>query len=188
MSNTNRVHQAILNTIKGDGAYLLKTLASRTPAGADGSFFEGMTVETILAEMLTIGWELFTDPNVKAPAVGFQTYSFSHVGILGVIDVRHLPASTMIEFRDPKGTLGTINGGFQPYARLPLTRPLPTSNVATILLGPSETDSTKEIVWTIFPGQPVPYIADVPARPPMTVGEFRREFPGLTHVKYVREP
>lgn len=188
MNDTHRVQDAILRTIQVDGPYLLKTLKSRTRTESDGSYFETLSPAEILRELLKAEWTRVENLLVTPPAVAFQT-SIPYTSVLGVIEVAGLPLHTQIEFRDPKGTIGTVGGGYQPYAVLKSTRFAgPTAGLVTLLLGPGEDENASEIVWTVFPGGLVPYVANMGVREPMIVDRFMREFPQITHVKCVVEP
>lgn len=184
-SSTARVRQAILNTIANQGPYLLKTLLSRTKEGAEGSYFSGMTVDELLKELLSVYWYPFTSPHVLASAVAFSTTAITHEGILGVVPVRDIEYGTRIEFRDPKKTAGTEGGGYQPYAVFKNGRPVVGTDVTTLILGPDEDEAKTEIMWTVYPGDPIPYTPNMAARAAMPVEKFRQEFPEITHVKYV---
>lgn len=183
--STARVRQAILNTIARQGPYLLKTLRSRTKEGSEGSYFAGMTVDMLLKELLEVYWYPFTSPHILSTASGFMTTAITHEGILGVIPVRDIEYGTRVEFRDPKKTAGTEGGGFQPYAVFKKGRPVVGTDVTTLILGPDEDEAKTEIMWTVFPGDPIPYTPNMEFRTAMTVEKFRQEFPEITHIKYV---
>lgn len=141
---TDTVAEAIRNTPID---YLKKTLETRNPGPlAQGSQFFTEQDPVTLAKTK---WVPYNHPSIQAPARGFMANIPGRVGVVkidrfvgGVIDL--VPSRKGADYLDAVMRV--------PKHRLFEYMPIVQFTVA--LVGPD--DGGKDILWTVFPGDPIP--------------------------------
>lgn len=138
-----RVAAAIAATKSTLPGYFERTLASRQPGSAVGSRFLREMSEL---DLLAADWMPYPHPAVREGCVAFRAIIS---GIVGVVRMGSLPASTRVRLEDPKGT------GFLAavVARADAgVGDLDMAQFTTLLLEPEQ---GVEVCSTFFPGEPV---------------------------------
>jgi len=138
---TSRVSRAMYNT---PSDYLAKTMASRSGTSPDraGSYYPNKTPIQVFEMLETAKWEPYAHKNISPPAQGFRA---KIAGRMGMVRIETLPNRAMLRLEDPKGT-GELCAVFEsPNPGTPV-------DFTVALIGP---DNGKEIMWTVFPGDPI---------------------------------
>lgn len=143
IGETNRVRAALDRA----GAYFTKCLEMRAglSASALGSTYPRLHAEGLRAAIMSLEWDLYEHPEVKAPAVAFIARGFG--GEVGVVPVSELASGCEIELSDPKET-GFVEGVVRNW-----TFPRPKVDFTVAILGPDEKGN--ETLYTFHPGDPV---------------------------------
>jgi hypothetical protein len=144
-SLTLRVKNAIQTMQKHYPGRYTAMLAGRSKeSGGHGSIYPA-TVDEIESDLLKKSWASYEHSAVKAPCV----CALARLpGLLGIIDIKDLPASTMFTLVDHKkdGYCELLYEGFTPRRNV---------NFTTMILGPSEEDPDLEVIYTFHPGDPI---------------------------------
>jgi hypothetical protein len=140
---------AFANSMAADAKYITTLLEQRNPGpNSAGSFWDKpQTVESIIesaahAEEMNVG------------ALQFQDCKYFRLplsGTIGVVGIDTLPAGTKLMLLDPKGTIGTPNGGVEAYYTVQAEELGKLSRVSWSLLIIG-TDNGESVVFTIHPG------------------------------------
>jgi len=145
-----QIEHAFDNT---DPAYMEKSLEQRNPGpNSAGSVFH---TPTTFDDLKYAEWEPANDPAIQPPGQGF-TASIS--GTLGITRLDSLPMDKKVVFQPAhKGQAKIREGEFKGQcpaecAANLLPDELDTVGYTTLIIGPDRADSSKEVVWTFFPG------------------------------------
>lgn len=156
-----RVRLAIKNSKELIGEYFLKTLRSRCMTDdRAGSYFiltDARAVEEMLGNAF---WEEYNHPAIVAPAVGFKA---PIPGYIGMVPLSDLPADMNVWLLDIKGGEADWDSDRQrvdvcvteEFCEENGIQPMCVSHTV-LLIGPHDADPTKEVVWTVHPGDPLP--------------------------------
>jgi hypothetical protein len=153
-----RVKAAFMNSTL---ASLLAILDQRNPGpkAMGSTFLNPMNIMDLLSH---VEWREFVHPSISAPAVGFITDIPGRMGVVSIDNIVHFygngPEVRLVDGHktvdNPKGT-GFVEAVFELGNR-PINHTMTEVGFTTLLVGPrSETDPT-EVVWTFFPGDPIP--------------------------------
>jgi len=129
--------------------YIAELLSQRNPGPTSaGSFWDKpQTVESIIesaahAEEVDVGPLKFQD---------CRYFRLPLSGTIGVVSTDSVPAGTKLMLLDPKGTIGTPNGGVEAYWTTSAEELAKLSKVSWSLLIIG-TDNGESVVFTIHPG------------------------------------
>lgn len=137
------VRNAIENTPKEYWDKLCASRAGKEPEQA-GSYFHGnrASVDQLIRHLT---WEHYTHSAVKEPATAFIARCVG--GYTNIVHIDSLGES-MLRLEDPKNT-GKVEAVLEsPFGGYRVDH-------VVLLVGPSQEDSTKNVVWSFFPGDPV---------------------------------
>lgn len=142
----NPVQQAILNTPVD---YLQKTLSMRNPGPkAQGSVF---SEEQDPVGLSKASWEPYSHPEIQAPAKGFKA---AIPGFFGMVKISELDPEKLIHFVPSRKGTGYVDATIIVSAEraAQLRKPV---DFTVALVGPGDEEG-KDVLWTVFPGDPTP--------------------------------
>ena len=143
-NHTARVRAALATLREMAPGYYDSMFAQRAELSgqAAGSIYPGATVAELQERIAAAEWEPYEHPSITSGARAFQTRL---PGLVGICDLAALPPETLVTLTDPKGT------GFVE-ATVPGRRGA-ECDFTVIIVG---ADEGRELVFTFFPGSPVP--------------------------------